>query len=51
MSPYEIHFKLFLRERSIATMTDYLLTEMKHNSFRCLFSRVLQSVFPEQLTR
>jgi len=26
MSPYEIHLKLFLREHSIATMTDYLLT-------------------------
>jgi len=23
MSPYEIHLELFLRERSIATMTDY----------------------------
>jgi len=28
MSLYEIHLKLFLRERSIATMTDYLLTEI-----------------------
>jgi len=28
MSPYEIHLKLFLRERSIATMTDYLPTEI-----------------------
>jgi len=28
MLPYEIHLKLFLRERSIATMTDYLSTEI-----------------------